>query len=549
MDLQEINSDVEKIRDIIGFIAGTTPVEKIPWWPPDAFAIAAWLLERSGGYVTVISSWPPAHTPAREGWKDRIANLAKEWRERSAEGLEPPSSVLSLWHQVTTSDLPLSAIGVSDGCPVCSALVELLAAADQTCWGVGIPGGDSCKFDDIMVQLLEKKRPNGASSLCYRISSDKLSVVPKLHTPQSGITIRSLSHHLALSSQPGVVPKWQWVDHPQIGDDRHGLNMLVFPWPLEVKPTDFRPHNPRNGNLRNMNAGFGFFEYNDRSRFDAKKFEQLVRIAEMEVGPVDVVVFPELALTQRDVDTLSGSISEMEHRPIAICGACLKDPQSEMWRNTSVTLIPLSKKGVSGKTQIVRMEQDKHHRWRVDGSQIDQYGLGGVLDPEIVWWEYTRVSRRELRFVSVQPWLTFCTLICEDLARPDPIANLVRSVGPNLVVALLMDGPQLARRWPARYGTVLADDPGSSVLTVSPLGMVKLSRPRGCTPSNVVALWKDAVSGDPTEISLPDGYDALMVSLTRKWKEEFTADGRGDGGITSHLCLSGVHPIRCRPDK
>jgi len=49
-------------------------------------------------------------------------------------------------------------------------------------------------------------------------------------------------------------------------------------------------------------------------------------------------------------------------------------------------------------------------------------------------------------------------LICEDLARLDPVNDLVRAVGPNLVMSLLMDGPQLTTRWPARYATVLADD-------------------------------------------------------------------------------------------
>jgi hypothetical protein len=68
-------------------------------------------------------------------------------------------------------------------------------------------------------------------------------------------------------------------------------------------------------------------------------------------------------------------------------------------------------------------------------------------------------------------------LICEDLARQDPAAELVRAVGPNLLVALLMDGPQLANRWPARYAAVLAEDPGTSILTLTSLGMVERSRP------------------------------------------------------------------------
>jgi hypothetical protein len=120
---------------------------------------------------------------------------------------------------------------------------------------------------------------------------------------------------------------------------------------------------------------------------------------------------------------------------------------------------------------------------------------------------------------------------------------MVRAVGPNLVIALLLDGPQISKRWPARYGTVLAEDPGSSVLTVSPLGMVRLSRPRGIPASNVVALWKDALSGEPIEISLPERHQGLLLSLTRVWKEEFTADGRSDGGATAYLTLSGTHPI------
>lgn len=39
-----------------------------------------------------------------------------------------------------------------------------------------------------------------------------------------------------------------------------------------------------------------------------------------------------------------------------------------------------------------------------------------------------------------------------------PVAGLLRSVSPNLIVALLMDGPQPKKRWPNRYASVLADD-------------------------------------------------------------------------------------------
>ena len=100
-------------------------------------------------------------------------------------------------------------------------------------------------------------------------------------------------------------------------------------------------------------------------------------------------------------------------------------------------------------------------------------------------------------------WLNFCVLICEDLARQDPVSELIRAVGPNLVVALLMDGPQLEHRWAAKYATVLAEDPGSSVLTVTSLGMARLSRPPKKPVSRAVALWKDPVSG-AVEVALPE---------------------------------------------
>ena len=111
----------------------------------------------------------------------------------------------------------------------------------------------------------------------------------------------------------------------------------------------------------------------------------------------------------------------------------------------------------------IAYQQDKHHPWRLDRNQIRQYSLGGRLDPNVQWWEDIAIRRREVWFNVYLPWLSFCVLICEDLARQEPVSSLVRAVGPSLVIALLMDGPQLQSRWPSRYASVLADDPGSSV--------------------------------------------------------------------------------------
>lgn len=123
------------------------------------------------------------------------------------------------------------------------------------------------------------------------------------------------------------------------------------------------------------------------------------------------------------------------------------------------------------------------------------------------------------------------------------MADIIRAVGPNLVMALLMDGPQTKERWAARYATVLADDPGCSVLSLTSSGMAQLSRPAtGPSRSRVVALWKDAFRG-ATEIELPAGCDAVAVSLSIRYREEFTADGRGEDSNAAFPILSGVHPI------
>jgi hypothetical protein len=95
------------------------------------------------------------------------------------------------------------------------------------------------------------------------------------------------------------------------------------------------------------------------------------------------------------------------------------------------------------------IRQDKHHRWSLDERQIYQYHLGGVLHPHIRWWEAMEVPRRAIHFVEVAE-LTLVSLVCEDLAQSDEIAELIRSVGPTIVVAGLLDGPQLTSRWAAR---------------------------------------------------------------------------------------------------
>jgi hypothetical protein len=115
-------------------------------------------------------------------------------------------------------------------------------------------------------------------------------------------------------------------------------------------------------------------------------------------------------------------------------------------------------------------------------------------------------------------------------------------MGPSLVIAVLMDGPQLDRRWPGRYAGALADDPGCSVLTLTSLGMMERSVLPGESEPRQIALWKDA-SGQARELSLPRGAHALVLSLDAAREERWSLDGRSDRGRTVRLSLGAVRAI------
>jgi hypothetical protein len=69
------------------------------------------------------------------------------------------------------------------------------------------------------------------------------------------------------------------------------------------------------------------------------------------------------------------------------------------------------------------------------------------------------------------------------------------------------------------------------VLSLTSLGMSRRSQGgAGANDrSHTIALWRDPIYGE-RELSLNNGDDACVLSLVCKTNEEFTIDGRGDGG-------------------
>jgi len=127
--------------------------------------------------------------------------------------------------------------------------------------------------------------------------------------------------------------------------------------------------------------------------------------------------------------------------------------------------------------------------------------------------------------------------------------NAIRAVGSNLVVALLMDGPQLNFRWPARYASVLADEPGCAVLSLTCAATVDLSNRRyledtGNPSERTVARWTQAAKGGKNlDINLEADHQGILLTLKSTRKHQTTLDNRGDNeqsrelSYTKHVSL------------
>lgn len=514
----------QTVADVLAFLGlGARPDP--PRWPPDAFAAAVLLLQRSGAYRLAVDRWPPG---SLAGWVSVIEDVGRRWRAASTDDAAPlPQEVLGWWRTLAASQ-GLGVDSLAQDRPAVEACLQLLAAADEASAGVGVldPENPPDEFGQRAMGLLAADRD--ASTLCIEIEPSRALVLPKMHTPQVGMSIRSLSHHLAYCDAGDVCPRWDVAPKP-LG--ARSLNLLVLPWPLEVVPRQFR-ESP--GRLENMSQEtFRFFTCEMPEAVGVERVRVLLENAERLVGRVDAIVFPELALRPDDCVRLAKSLQRVV---IGGEGAPADPATRGAGSNAAVVAVPLGRDALATR-------QQKHHRWRLDERQIGQYGLGSQLHPEHAWWEYIELGARQIRFWCLDSWLAFCVLICEDLARQDPVAPVVRAIGPNLVITLVMDGPQLAGRWTARYATVLAEDPGASVLSLTSAGMVRLARLPGRAPSRAVALWKDGRGGAPREIDLEEGAEGIVLCLTRRMTTEWSADGRSDEEATGQLLLNGVHQV------
>ena len=528
-----------------------------PTWPIDLFAVVGSIIERSGCYT--LASPDRKNLSEHESYLRQISESAQQW---NGDIREVPELVQSMWSILTTVYDNFHLHDIAKFPNLVTMLLGLFAIADEACIGMGWdvdPGNasihqfSSIAFAALTRNDLELALPYLPHSLCVMVSPDYAVVLPKSISSAVGCTIRSLSHYLALLP-PSSVLETSWIlsskkpapsgaANPTAPYD---MRLLLVPFPFTIHADSFKLSFPRT-KLGENNHVPAFFEleaswlkHNGTALTGENLANELIipllEQAIIETGEIpNGIILPECALTTKIAVEL---VAVLKDRGIDFLITGVLDTNEQgIHYNRALTF------AFQEGEDVTLAQQDKHHRWRLDSGQTERYALHFDDDPDNdKWWEDIDVSQRQLPFLALRKDISLATLICEDLARTDPAMTAIRAVGPNLVVALLMDGPQLAVRWPGRYATVLAEDPGSAVLSFTCGAMVDRSNWLEAKPARAVGLWRDG-AGRTQEIGLATGSLAVLLTLQSKKKHQNTLDNRSDNSLSRQLTLRSVVPI------
>lgn len=576
----------------------TGPWETIPVFPYDVFAFCAHLIQITGlmGYFepNPMASEDFGVTSPDDGSKPKLEPLkvvinadqrklckkaSKDWRKNGSPGTYP----IALWKVVhDASDYVIRikeyqkvhadaftanpARPRRPAPPWWNAVFELLIIADEACDGIGHfynagDGEDSTDFKELASIRIRKSRATEetvtrgeydmvraryqVSTLASAADRAVVCVQPKGRVAEVGCTLRNLSRNLSITGPVGAVRcSWQQLAGAPTGQTGESLDILLVPLPHELSALWFKPEAGSEKASRWGNFSVSQDWANNPDNFENVRtlVKDLIKEAQRDVETINAVIFPEYALTFELFSKLMGDVYEATKGSIEFMIAGSSDNCDDEQCNCVLTALWEDKladmEGEDHQNRIRLVSQKKHHRWRLDKSQIATYGLASSLRSNVQWWEQHSIEQRELNFFQFRSDAVFASLICEDLARNDPCHEILRSVAPNLVFSLLMDGPQLANRWPARYASTLADDPGCTVLTFTSYGLIGRSNENSEYPdSHSVGLLRDS-NGLTKEITLSPGKKGILLTLGSELTEDYTIDGRPTKNASSWHFIS-----------
>lgn len=504
----------------------------------------------TGAYTNSVS--PPVGCEwTREGWQKKSRAIADDWTDWnigiSSSVDHPMAKYMNKLKSREFLELDLYDFYEPDRAvwESLKLILELHCIVDESFRRIGILYPENPDFSSVFVQTQYMLVLRGTIS---RISKHHGIVIPKMRTPKLGLTLRSLSHYLTFHDTEVEIA---WYSGPWVNIDENKVNILIVPWPYSISAKDFSYESSINEEISSRASYFYYSPGNNRFINELDHLiEQIKHLMREVLDKVHILAFPEMSLRPNELKLLQSRLAdsfEPYQIPMIIAGVSdayrKEDMQNKSQRSFNRVIL-------SGYYSLKWFDiiQHKHHRWRIDPEQAANYQLDGVLTGADEWWESINIHRRKISFFAPNAWLTICPLICEDLARLEPVSEIIRGVGPTLITALLLDGPQIKERWPARYATIFADDPGSSVLTLTALGLVRRSndgfrlREGGRVDNQYVALWKDEINGHQSiDVADESKSNNVILSVKGEWGEEYTADNRLDNEITAQLVLKNIY--------
>jgi hypothetical protein len=540
-------SATQTVASVWRAVADAPITEDLLQWPADLFALASVLLTDAQAFRLALSPplgerWPPVGLAS---WGDAVERAAHEWRTWVEEPNGSAPALLAEEFQVVLDrvETPLEEVSEGRDWRLCQALLTLHAIADEACAGLSVAfdygEGAACLYRAQCRELLARTGSLSRIATCF------LRVLPKARTPPTG---RASFSRYACVIRRKVEIGWHKLPFRTsgAGAEAERGNVLLLPWPLRVRDVDFRAIP---GSVQRLEKEpFGFFEFAPSRPLDLDLVDRTLRAAREEVGNVDIVMMPESAVEEGEISDLETLLDRQGVASLRT-GVRGRSPGSGQrpgnWVHIGVNprLDPSGPLGAGGPQDWFHLRQNKHHRWSLDESQILQYHLGSVLHPHIRWYESIDTPRPSVQFMETGAGTLTANIVCEDLTQNDEVEEIIRSVGPTFMTAFLLDGPQLASRWGARYAGVLADDPGAAVLTLTSYGMALRSRPGRLNPSTVIALWKDSTGG-AREIPLEPGAHAVLLTVCGDVATRRSADGRRPADTGASIFDVAVHQIR-----